>query len=265
MSAIMQHQGVRWITFGWSAFIAENLVMSHNRQWIISEFGDDKYHMAYNCLSTAACSSIAYGYLRHGRHQGPKLYNKGGPLTKLAGFTLQSIGLIGFSQLGPKLQIPLTTADPVVQATPVPGGSQASVPAAAPKMKARCPIDFSPSDLPPDGGLKRVSRHPTFWALGFVGLGAALATPFATHVAMFTMPTVFALIGGAHQDYRYRRGWGGTLTPEMDAKTSNIPFVALLSGKQSWSDLYKELKGVNAGLAVLTCAMWRFRPGMLRF
>ena len=48
-----------------------------------------------------------------------------------------------------------------------------------------------------------------------------------------------------------RRGWGGKLTPEVDAKTSGLPFVALLSGRQSWRDLLDELKLTNAALAVL--------------
>lgn len=39
-------------------------------------------------------------------------------------------------------------------------------------------------------------------------------------------------MGTQHQDYRHRRGIGGKLDFDLDASTSNIPFVALLSGKQ---------------------------------
>ena len=53
-----------------------------------------------------------------------------------------------------------------------------------------------------------------------------------------------------HQDSRYRRGMGGELTPELDAKTSSIPFGALLSGAQLWGDLADELKWLNAAVAV---------------
>eukprot|EP00621_Florenciella_sp_RCC1693_P010660 CAMPEP_0182530468 /NCGR_PEP_ID=MMETSP1323-20130603/5932_1 /TAXON_ID=236787 /ORGANISM="Florenciella parvula, Strain RCC1693" /LENGTH=87 /DNA_ID=CAMNT_0024739767 /DNA_START=10 /DNA_END=270 /DNA_ORIENTATION=- len=56
------------------------------------------------------------------------------------------------------------------------------------------------------------------------------------------MPVAFAFIGGEHQDYRYRRGIGGELTPEVDRATSNVPFVALLRGKQSFEKLSDELK-----------------------
>jgi len=69
------------------------------------------------------------------------------------------------------------------------------------------------------------------WSLGLLGLGSASATPFATEFILFSMFFIFALIGGAHQDHRYRKGSGGYLSPEKDAKTSAIPFVALITGK----------------------------------
>ena len=87
--------------------------------------------------------------------------------------------------------------------------------------------------------------------MGLFGLGAALATPFATEVAMFSMPALFALIGTAHQDSRFRRhNMGGELPPDVDAVTSNLPFVALLQGRQSWSALAEEVKWLNCSVAV---------------
>ena len=32
-------KGVRWIAAGWTAFIAENVVLSHNREWLIERLG----------------------------------------------------------------------------------------------------------------------------------------------------------------------------------------------------------------------------------
>jgi uncharacterized membrane protein len=72
-------------------------------------------------------------------------------------------------------------------------------------------------------------------------------------------PAVFCCIGTSHQDYRFRRGEGGVLTPELEAKTSNIPFFALLTGAQSWSELANEMKWVNAGLAVSVAALIHMR------
>lgn len=73
-------------------------------------------------------------------------------------------------------------------------------------FQVRCPMDFTPHDVPSDGvyGIRRITRHPTFWSLGLLGLGTALTTPFAPEIVCFSAPALFAAIGGAHQDYRYR-------------------------------------------------------------
>ena len=222
-----RHKGVRWITLGWAGFIAENLIMSHNREWIIAEYGKSVYHGVYNTLSTAACGSIAFGFFKHGWGKGPRLWTspRSAPI-HMAAFVLQALGLAGFSQLGPRFQIPVQFVSGEQAAKAAAGREAAAVkPVAGPARKpegttriaVRCPMDFRPRDMPEDGvfGAGRVTRHPTLWSMGFLGLGAALVTPFAAEVAFFGLPVVFALIGGAHQDYRYRRGWGGSLPPEV--------------------------------------------------
>lgn len=229
MAAVWQHAGVRWITLGWSAFIAENLIMSHNRGWIISNFGDATYHGVYNTLSTAACGSIAYGFFRHGRRAGPRLWNTPRPAgIQLVAFGLQALALAGMAQLGPRFQVPVAlvkegghstsgSASASASTQAVVGPTPPAAPTAATKLTVRCPMDFRPRDMPADGvfGINRISRHPMLWCLSFLGLGAALTTPFAAEVAFYAMPTMFALIGGAHQDYRFRRGQGGSLPPEV--------------------------------------------------
>lgn len=71
---------------------------------------------------------------------------------------------------------------------------------------------------------------------------------------------MFSVILGAHQDYRHRKS--GDLPEEVDNLTSHVPFVALLTGRQSWTDLSKEIKTENmaggASIALLL-AMRRFR------
>jgi uncharacterized membrane protein len=76
---------------------------------------------------------------------------------------------------------------------------------------------------------------------------------------MFSFPIVFSYIGSSHQDYRYRRNNGGRLTPEREAVTSNIPFLALLQGKQSWAALADEVKWTNAGIAGLAAVAMGLR------
>src|SRR5690349_1782159 len=112
-SALLSSKGVRWIGLGWTGFILENVVMSHNRDWIIENFGSDKYHGVYNVLSTAACGSIFYGYVKHGRGMGPyissipplvmeKVINKAKAVRGLpavaAAFALQVVGFGILSQ-----------------------------------------------------------------------------------------------------------------------------------------------------------------------
>ena len=61
-----------------------------------------------SAYSPGACASIGYGYLRYGRKQGPKLWASRGGAPLAAGAVLQGLGLVGFSQMFPRLQIPVT-------------------------------------------------------------------------------------------------------------------------------------------------------------
>lgn len=95
--------------------------------------------------------------------------------------------------------------------------------------QVRCPFDFNSSDQEVTG-MKRVTRHDKLWSFGLLGLGTAMGTPFLGEFVLFSFPVVFALLGGMHQDYRYRRGNGGSLSPEVDKVTSNVPFYAMVTG-----------------------------------
>lgn len=259
---LWQSRGVRWISLGWSGFIVENLVFSHNREEIIRLIGDDNYHRAYNTLSTIACSSILYGYIRHGRRHGPPITRFLGKGGIALGFVLQSLGFVGLSQLAPRFQIPVAFGGSMESCNNnSSSAARTSEDSEKKSITIRCPMDFRPRDVPADGiyGTLRVSRHAAFWSFASACLGQAAATVFLPEVVMFSFPTIFAIIGTTHQDYRFRRGWGGTLTPEQESKTSNIPFVALLQGRQSWSALMDEMKWTNAGMAVTAAALIALR------
>lgn len=246
-----RHISTKLVLFGWTGFIAENLILSHNRKEIIESIGDDNYHRIYNTLSTIACGSIAYGFLRYrttgpliSKHY-PKLYNiMSSKAMKYSALGVRIVGLVGFSQLFPKLQIPF-----MYQPMPlVEGNVQNQI--AKPKLVARCPMDFSSAkDQDAIQGWKRVTRHPALMSFGLTFFSFAMTTPYVASGIMFTMPLVFSFIGGAHQDYRFRRGNGGVLEKNVDESTSLIPFVALVTGKQRWNDLWKEFKVINASLA----------------
>eukprot|EP00941_MAST-03F_sp_MAST-3F-sp1_P004698 g4698.t1 len=275
MKIILSHPGVRWIGLGWTGFIAENVIVSHNRDYIISSFGNNVYHGAYNCLSTAACASIAYGYYRYGRGSNvPQMWTgRGSSFQRAGAVVLQAAGLIGFSQLFPRLQVPVElingneTQSVEVQENVQKPTTESKGPSSI-KWAAKCPFDFSDRSIPDDAiyGTKRITRHPGLWSLGFLGLGTALVTSNAPGFVLCSFPLAFALIGGAHQDYRYRRGSGGVLLPEVDEISSNIPFLALVSGKQpnGWSRLRDEMKWTNAGVAVALSLLLLLRRRRLR-
>jgi uncharacterized membrane protein len=250
MTGVFNSKGVKFVTIGWVGFIAENLILSHNREYLINSYGDDNYHIVYNVLSTAACSSIAYGFFKYGKAAESKLAPRG-PFLKIAGCVIQTIGLVGLSQLAPAFQIPVYFGgSPATNSRNTPPMMKEPSPEQK-KLYVRCPIDFKPRN--PSGelnyGMERVTRHPALWFLGLSAAGSALTTVYPTHLVFFTFPLLFAWIGSEHTDYRYRRGNGGQLTPEREAVTSNIPFLALIQGKQSFQKVSEEMKWTNAALA----------------
>ena len=75
-------------------------------------------------------------------------------------------------------------------------------------------------------------------------------------------------MGGSHSDSRHRRGLGGTLDKEYDEVTSNVPFYALLSGRQGGNvvEVFEEfwgneVKHSNAMLAAGISALWVLTKG----
>jgi uncharacterized membrane protein len=266
-------KGCRWIAGGWVGFIAENVILSHNREEIISRFGKDNYTLAYSTLSTATCGSIAYGLFRYGVGQNAFIARRS-PIALMAGIALQTAGLVGLSQTLPPLQIPValkSSSDHNGSSSSSTGPSkQAEVagPAVGPPVAAtpsnsgfsftlRCPIDFQQSRNAKGGsdeayGIERITRHPTLWSLGLIGLGTASLSIFLPEVIFGSFAGLFAAIGSSHQDYRHRRGSGGYLSPERELTTSNVPFAAVLAGRQSLLAAQQEMKTTNAALAVAT-------------
>jgi uncharacterized membrane protein len=258
MQAALQSTGVRWVAAGWIFFIAENLILSENRETILRNYGTDTYHGVYNVLSTVSCGTIAASYWKY-RQSDPikNVVRRGFPM-HLTGFIVQALGVAILSQLAPKLQVPVTLAASTESAPSASSAtsSATSSPSAAPSSIAvRCPMDFTSTNksTSSDGlfGVERISRHATFWAFGFVLMGQTFTSIYLPVIAFGLCPSIFALIGGAHQDSRFRRQMGGYLSPERDARTSHIPFMALLQGRAgSWQNFADEIKWTNATVAV---------------
>ena len=272
-------------------FLMENIILSENREWLCTTYGEDQYHMGYNFLSTSACLSILYGFLKHkGTGRTWSNFAKGSaPLPlKMSSILLQAFGLACFAQLAPALQIPIALetnddsssnnapppATAAVQSdvgpsrrpgnTPTPTTTTNAAASTTPKstFKARCPMDFKArADLGPDAvyGIERITRHHNLWALASLGVGTAIVTPFIVESLFFGGPLLLATFGTAHQDSRFKRGMGGSLSVEKEKKTSNLPFAALLVGKQDWRKLFDEVKWINGGVASLLVVLAHVR------
>ena len=95
------------------------------------------------------------------------------------------------------------------------------------------------------------------WALGIFGLGYAASAVYATEFAFGAFPIMFTMICGAHQDQRHRSS--GKLSEERDKLTSNVPFQDFFEGRQSWTDLKKELKPENLLIAATFASLLAMR------
>lgn len=293
-AASLTGPAMKWACGGWSLFIAENLILSENRMWLIHQLGDDGYHILYGTLSTVAMGSVAYGYRYKVSGAGPFAFPLGSrpaPAALAVSFALQAMALGLASQTLPKLQIPIhltsrgSGRDSNNQAAVATSAMQGpAAPEAQRRWKVRCPFDFTDArsqtgvakgtlaQFRADGtvdlhGLDRVTRHPGLWSFGLLGLGNALLVASIPTRVWLSMPAMVALIGGAHTDSRHRRGMGGSLCSKVDAVTSNVPFLATFMGVQdggvlgSFKALGDEGKMLNAGLAAAGAAVWVARKG----
>lgn len=253
-----RHPGVRFIAGGWSLFIIENVIVSENRDVFIQYIGENFYHVAYSSISTVACGSIVWGLLKHGIKKGPTIATKRGKFAIATSFVLQAIGLLGFSQMIPKIQMPVDSGTFIVgdKGKEINEKRDVSLPGGI-AFNLRCPMDFRAKDAQyakeqgTEYGVDRVTRHPLLWSLGLFGAGHAMRSIYVTEIVMGTFPLIFSYIGGAHQDSRHRRGSGGILSPHRETRTSNVPFLALVAGKQSFTKLSEEIKWSNAAIAIL--------------
>jgi hypothetical protein len=83
-------------------------------------------------------------------------------------------------------------------------------------------------------------------------------------------PTAVAWMGGSHNDSRFRRGIQGTLDPGYSSQTSNVPFGAMLTGRegnvsQAFGKLItEEIKPLNAAMATAAATLWIVGKGIKR-
>ncbi|TCO71649.1 putative membrane protein [Rhodovulum euryhalinum] len=80
-------------------------------------------------------------------------------------------------------------------------------------------------------GIAGVTRHPLLWALGLWSAAHAVANPDLAHVLLFGGFAGFAALGTRIIDRRNRRLSGMAEWQRLAARTSNLPFAAMIAGR----------------------------------
>jgi uncharacterized membrane protein len=107
-------------------------------------------------------------------------------------------------------------------------------------------------------GVLKITRHPGFVAFTLFGLAHLLMNGWLGDVIFFATFPALGILGGIHQDARKIRELGDTYR-EFKAKTSFVPFAALISGRQQWTSADMPWAAIGAG-TVLTIAIVALHP-----
>ncbi|MDP3745770.1 MAG: NnrU family protein [Phenylobacterium sp.] len=81
-------------------------------------------------------------------------------------------------------------------------------------------------------GMLRITRHPFLWGVAIWALGHLLVNGDRASLVLFGSMLVLALFGTSSIDAKRKRALGATWDG-FAAQTSNVPFAAILAGKQS--------------------------------
>lgn len=192
-----------WIALLWIGFASTHLILSSAslRPRLIGRLGDQPFRGLYSLAVLAWFVALVWVFAIH-KHSGPLLWNTVGPpaIAEFANAVLMGLafavlvaGLIP-SQVGP---------------------SSMTAPSAAPAEAH---------------GLLRITRHPFNAALGLFGVAHLLVNGHVGDVAFFGGFPLFVWIGSRHQDERMSKDKPGYR--ELAARTSLVPFAALVMGRQ---------------------------------
>lgn len=109
-------------------------------------------------------------------------------------------------------------------------------------------------------GMVRITRHPFLWGVALWALGHLLVNGDLASVVLFGGMLALALFGTASIDAKRKRALGNAWD-NFAAQTSNVPFAAILSGRQKLS--LSEIGWWRIGLAVAVWAALTWAHPML--
>jgi uncharacterized membrane protein len=81
-------------------------------------------------------------------------------------------------------------------------------------------------------GMLRITRHPFLWGVAIWAAGHLLVNGDRASLVLFGSMLVLALLGTTSIDAKRKRALGATWDA-FAAQTSNVPFAAILAGRQS--------------------------------
>jgi uncharacterized membrane protein len=210
-----------WIALWAVLFLASHLIISSSavRPVLISAVGEQPYRGIYSLIAFATLGPLIYEFARN-KHAGPLLWTlRAVPSIRCLAWLLMLITLTlvvgGFMN-------------------PTPGGIVASAGGSEPR------------------GLLKITRHPAFVGFSLFGVAHMLMNGRAGDVIFFGMFPALSIIGGMHQDRRKLRELGERYR-KFVAKTSFVPFAALIGGRVRWTadDMPWAAIGVGVVLAVV--------------
>ena len=185
------------------------------RGQLASRLGDERYLASYSALTLVAFAWLIIAYLR-----APALTLWATPCW--VALLLVPVILVGSVLIAAGL----STANPVVV-------RQGSL--------------FDQADVV--RGILRVSRNPFFWGVGLVSLAQVIVLGDVAAILAFGSIAFLGIIGSfvldAKKARQYIEAWGG-----YAAATSNVPFLAIIRGRQHLSVREIGLRRIAAGLGV---------------
>jgi uncharacterized membrane protein len=216
-----------WIALWAFSFLASHLIISSApvRARLISAVGEQPYRGIYSIVAAATLGPMIYEFARN-KHAGPILwYLRAVAPIRWFAWILMLAALILF--VGSFIN-------------PNPGGMGA------------------PGGAKEPHGILKITRHPSFVAFSLFGIAHILMNGWAGDVIFFGLFPALGIIGGMHQDQRKIRELGESYR-EFVAKTSFVPFAALLSGRVRWTSADMPWAAIGGG-AVLTIAIVALHP-----
>jgi uncharacterized membrane protein len=102
-------------------------------------------------------------------------------------------------------------------------------------------------------GMLRITRHPFLWGVAVWAAGHLMVNGDAASLVLFGALLVLSIFGTVSIDAKRKRALGATWDA-FAAKTSNIPFAAIASGRQSLA--VGQIAEIGWWRIVLAIALW---------